>query len=863
MTLHKQKHLLRTNMRKISFLVIFLFSMQIKFAFAVEISINEARNYAVNFASQFTGNHYTVNNISSVFEYKQAGQLAFYIINLKQNQGIIFISSIAESYPVLGFVPNQSYSGTDFHPTAFDNLLTDYAKQILYIKQKNLKATREIKERWHDLKSDISAKGPTGNMGPLVTSIWSQGCFFNDSTPSDQGGPCGHAVTGCVATAMGQVINYYNFPPHGSGIHSYQSNYGKLTANFGITNYAWSLMADTLNGSSSSASVAAVSQLLSHCGISVDMMYSGGSSGAYSEDALKAFTHYFNFSPDIQLLYRDNYSDSVWEQMVTEELDSLRPLYYDGSGTGGHAFVCDGYQNTHYFHFNWGWNGSYNGYFLLTNLNPGGMNFGNYNSAVFGLKPQLPSSCQSQTTILTNSSGNLNDGSSFQNYGDNSSCSWLIQPQGAVALNLDFYTFNLASGDTVFVFDGPNPVSPLLIALTGDSLVKNISSTTGQMFVLFTSDSTSNSEGWSASYRSDFCHGISVMTAPSGTLSDGSGPFLYNNNTYCSWHINPGSSDPILLTFDNFKTESGFDFVYVYNGPNSNATLLGTFDGNTIPQSVTANSGEMYIEFISDGGVVDEGWSAHYVVCIPAANPVANAGTSFCHGDSISLETNLMADSLAWISNGQLISKDSILWVTSSGQFRYVVFRAGCGADSSQTIYITDNALPKPALGNDTLICYESVITMPNMIPFDISNFNYSNYMWNTSDTTQQVDLYNLVEPFIDSTYQFSITVVDSNGCIGSDSILIQIKFCTEGFSENNNNILNIFPNPTNGIINWQSDYYAIGELRIYSTEGKLIEKRQINLHKGIIDVSWLKSDIYLLQILVENLLFNQKLIKL
>jgi hypothetical protein len=574
---------------------------------AQSLSEMEASKLAQKFLKQFSGHAISSINIQQVYKYKYKGQSTFYIVNLSNPKATVLVTAEKASFPVLGYIPGFHINQNQKLPINLRNLLSDYARQTLDIQKRQLASTTSIKKRWLELES--SSKGPSGNVNPLLTTIWSQGCYFNDSTPSDPGGPCGHAVTGCVATAMGQVLNYHKFPPTGSGIRSYQSSYGKLTANFGATNYSWNLMADTLDSNTPSASVAAVSQLLGHCGVAVDMMYSGGASGAYSEDALKAIVHYFNYNTASQMLYRDNYTDSVWELMVMEELDSLRPLYYDGSGTGGHAFVCDGYQNN-MFHFNWGWNGSHNGWFLVSNLNPGGMNFGQYNAAFFGIKPQLPGACNSTTDTLYAASGSLNDGSSYQDYQANSNCSWLIAPAGAQSLSFEFHSFELATDDTLYIYDGLSPSAPLLHSFTGDSLPAAFASSGGSVFVLFKSNNTNQDAGWSLSYKSEFCQGNVVLNSPYGQISDGSGAFLYNNNTSCSWLISPPGNAPIHLEFLHFKTEASYDYVYVYDGVDASAPLLATLDGHTLPSKLIAQSGQMFVRFTSDGGVVDEGWTA-------------------------------------------------------------------------------------------------------------------------------------------------------------------------------------------------------------------------------------------------------------
>jgi len=224
-----------------------------------------------------------------------------------------------------------------------------------------------------------------------MTTTWSQSPYYNALCP-------GGSVSGCVATAMAQIMKYWNYPAQGSGFHSYNHpNYGTLSANFGGTTYQWSSMPNSVNSSNN-----AVATLMYHCGVSVDMNYSPNLSGAYVVSSASpvqhcseyAFKTYFGYESSLQGVERRHYSTSQWVQLLKAELNASRPVLYAGFGTGGgHAFVCDGF-NGDYFHMNWGWGGLYDGYFLVDALNPDGTGTGGgtggYNSgqqAVIGVKP--------------------------------------------------------------------------------------------------------------------------------------------------------------------------------------------------------------------------------------------------------------------------------------------------------------------------------------------------------------------------------------------------------------------------------------------------------------------------------------------
>ena len=218
------------------------------------------------------------------------------------------------------------------------------------------------------------------DINPLLATTWDQGEPYDKYSPATSNGM--KTPTGCVATAMAQVMYYHKWPSRGTGEHSYTSrtNGFPLHADFGSAEYRWDLMQDhygstSLDGSSvrtdfgyDEASAEAVSTLMFHCGVSVDMDYDYYGSGASSMHVGRALTTYFSYDKGVSFSQKCWYSNEEWEEKLYNELSEGRPLYYSGHGDdGGHAFVCDGYQNG-YFHFNWGWSGSGNGYYLVTGI---------------------------------------------------------------------------------------------------------------------------------------------------------------------------------------------------------------------------------------------------------------------------------------------------------------------------------------------------------------------------------------------------------------------------------------------------------------------------------------------------------------
>ena len=228
---------------------------------------------------------------------------------------------------------------------------------------------------------------------PLITALWGQGCYYNEKCPEDENGECGHAVTGCVATAMAQIMHYWGYPENGTGSYSYTpSGYPEQYVDFGSTTYNWSNMPNRLYASSTSEQIDAVATLSWHCGVAVKMSYGPNASGAFSGWVRFALTDYFGYSNELSYEYRANYPDAIWKAKLKDCLNLGRPIYYSGSGaSSGHAFVCDGYDASEMFHFNWGWSGMSNGYFAIGALyGYSGIffDFNDDNNAVFNIHPQ-------------------------------------------------------------------------------------------------------------------------------------------------------------------------------------------------------------------------------------------------------------------------------------------------------------------------------------------------------------------------------------------------------------------------------------------------------------------------------------------
>ncbi|MBN1969346.1 MAG: C10 family peptidase [Candidatus Delongbacteria bacterium] len=288
-----------------------------------------------------------------------------------ENGGFVIVANDDASIPVVGFSKDSKFNSNLGIPS-IKEWFENYYNQIDDIKELKLDNS-ETKGIWSKVASnDFSfIDNKAKSVEPLLTTKWDQAPIYNNYCPIIDGS---HAVVGCVATAMAQIMKYYNYPDFGKGAKTYySSSFGDyLTAEFGNTNYQWDLMPDQIYSTSADEEIHEVAQISYHVGVAVSMDYGVYGSAAQPIDLLVAMREYFKYDESITQKYKSQYTSQNWNDLLQNELNNARPVYYVGEGEeAGHAFVMDGYQPTNHYHFNWGWSGSNDGYFYLDNLNPG------------------------------------------------------------------------------------------------------------------------------------------------------------------------------------------------------------------------------------------------------------------------------------------------------------------------------------------------------------------------------------------------------------------------------------------------------------------------------------------------------------
>ncbi len=608
---------------KTKFIFTFIILLSITFiTIAKEVDKKLAQKAANNFYFERnfadTKLNYSTNFVRDIYLEKIDSKAVLYHINYIDN-GWVIVSASDGVIPIIAYSFKGSYS-PGVLPTNFKAWVSQYKSQIFEVIDDEVEPTTGINSLWQHYLSDDPynfTKYKLGrNVEPLILSSWDQGIYYNEMCPSDAGGPGGHCYTGCVPTCMGQICNYFRWPQSGVGSYTYDGGvYGELSADFSNSNYNWNEMPAIVSENSLETA-----QILYHLGVSCDLVYGPDGSGMYNHKAAYSLRTFFKYSPETEYLYRDS-TNLNWDSVIVAHLDQKIPLYYAGwsvPNINGHAFVCDGYEDSNYFHFNWGWSGSNDGYFYTGNLNPGGNNFNLAQELIINCFPDTsnysyPLYCTGNDTLLS-TTGTINDGSGpIYNYQENTTCTWLISPSDSVnSITLDFINFNTEINDTLYVYDGNSDIAQLLGAFAGNTTLSPLTSSGDELFIKFVCDSQNTEEGWMISYHSEiplYCSN-NVLTELQGDLSDGSGSANYQNLTTCLWMIQPPSSEDIELIFYEFDTEQDHDFVTVYDGSDK----IGEFSGSELPLSVFASSGMMTIVFSTNSSITNKGWKASYIV---------------------------------------------------------------------------------------------------------------------------------------------------------------------------------------------------------------------------------------------------------
>lgn len=394
--------------------------------YAGTVTIADAQNVALNF---FKVNNPNVSNTSLTATLKYTKTEAnnavdFYVFDIGPVPGFVIVAADDNVMPVLGYSTESNFN-TNFSHTGLNHWVNKTAANIHLALQNNVVADARIQGQWSAYRRGLNpVVQRSGAVSPLCATRWDQesstpppylyNLFCPFDTTDNQ-----RALTGCEATAMAQVMKYWNYPAHGTGSFSYvdsvqygySNNYGTQSSDFAAHTYQWSLMPTVLLGTEPPIDDTAVNVLMYDCAVSIGMDFGDDNQNGSGANALLAveiqygdsnctqvaLPRYFGYNIDsIRGVFKASFSASAWIALIENELNLGRPVIYEGNDPtqGGHAWVCDGYDAQNYFHMNWGWSGLGNGYFAYDSLttNVGGIfNPIDSEDALIGIVPKYTS----------------------------------------------------------------------------------------------------------------------------------------------------------------------------------------------------------------------------------------------------------------------------------------------------------------------------------------------------------------------------------------------------------------------------------------------------------------------------------------
>lgn len=611
-------------MKKIIASIILLCSLT--FTLQSAVPIETAIQVAHNFVIEKSGFNQTKSiQISLIKTVTNEDIPVFYIFDIVPT-GFVIVSASKIANPILAF----SFEHPFVSNPSIDSWLEGYKDQI--VKHEKNKTTTPLKNSndWKHYTANqfIPNESKTVVVGPLITSKWNQNKYYNTYCPWDfnSGSYYDYRVpNGCVALACAQLMNYYRHPQTGVGGASYvPSPYPRQTVYFNHHTYYWDAMSNEPQFYTNE-----IAKLVYHVGVSCQMGYSPDGSGAHTPLAVQKMVAHFGYSTDNRTTGPEEFVDDpdLYVSVLKSELDSLRPLLYSGySAGGGHAFLSDGYRDDNYFHFNWGWGGSSDGYFIHDQIT-----FNQNVKVVRKLYPAhtYPHLC-ADLKRQTASNGYITDGSTNKPYQTNPDCSWMIAVPGASTYSFVFDRLDVYPDvDFVTIYNGPTIESGVNATFTGSTKPSgNILVNADSVLITFTTTNSNKPvhtyQGFLISYSTnqqtaDCALNTNLLTQVHHTISDGSAENQnYKPSHSCSWNIKPTFVTGYSFVFPKFELGLG-DFVDIYDASTNTPIFWKRFDLYNMPNFGIVNNApfsRIKVTFVSDNFMQNEGFEMEYYAIV-------------------------------------------------------------------------------------------------------------------------------------------------------------------------------------------------------------------------------------------------------
>ncbi len=400
---------------------------------------------------------------------RSQGVAACYVFNTFN--GFVIVAADDCTSPILGYSDEGRPFDPDHVPEPVQAFLQEYVEQIQYAIDHQLKPIETV---GHRDKTQI---------GPLLTTTWDQGQYYNAMCPEDPNGPGGYCRTGSAATLMAQLVKYWEFPKRGRGAHVYESeNYGTLSVDFEASEYDFDKMPDQLTDQSSQEEVNAVAKLISDCGRAASTYYLPNAGGANFYNMMVGLFDFYGYASDMGICRHSMYSEEDWGDLLRSNIAASKPIMYCGTAAlyYNYVFIVDGFDSDDFFHLNFGFGGEGDGWYRLFNVIP------SYNLYVQFAILNIHPSDETHTIVGTDGTNSFTVGNALDFYhtlGANSmrvelddygfEGSWLLQPEDPEQqLTLDFLDYQ---DETLAIYDGIG-MDHLLRIVSPDNVENDLSS---------------------------------------------------------------------------------------------------------------------------------------------------------------------------------------------------------------------------------------------------------------------------------------------------------------------------------------------------------------------------------------------------
>ena len=820
-------------------------------AFAHPVDVNTAKSLGqqfvqANFEKTMRSDlqlYYTVTS--------DQGEPCVYVFNMG-NEGFVMVAASDNVRPILAYSENGPFDASNPYNGAM-YMLETYKNSISYAIEQNISATPEIAGQWESLRNCgklSSTRGKT--VGPLVWTKWNQNSPYNLYAPAASGGPGGRCYAGCVATAMSQVMRYWAHPIQGTGSHSYYCpGYGQQSANFGATTYQWDLMPRSLSGASQEQ-IEAVATLMYHCGVAVNMGFAPDGSGAFSDDVPSAMADYFDYNHCVKKS-RSSYTLENWNNMLKEEFDLGRPVYYSGqSSEGGHAFVCDGYNEDDFMHFNFGWSGSDDDWYAVDAID-----YHSSAAAIFNYVPTAvyQNTVQAPTNVTATKTSDLaqeatitwtNPTKTINNQNISSIDQMVVAREGVVIYTVDNPTpgaqmsfvdsevpcYSTFEYKVYAVYNGYNGAAGVATESFGPTCEWKIIGT------------TTNMGGWKG--------GCVVAYDGAGREIDrftmtSSNPVTYNMNVTLgkvsfAWKA---GSDNVALTF-KIKDNSGA-VVYQYEG-NSNDVPAGTLYstnntcGNTAPAMVPS---EVFATY--DGENIVLSWAGDAKETYGFNVYRDGLLCALVHGN----EYVDVAPSIG----GHCYQ---ICYLTDGGESEFsnevcATGGEGCDPATNEWFYYADNGklvitweIPEVNDGLSAFFIFRKEGDDGEFERVKIVSATKTEYKDNKT-LEEGVWYYYRVVAYYEDIECYSAPAK----CMYGNEYYVKVMGGTVGVDENATGDVNVYPNPTNSSFTVEAE--SIQQVMVYNTIGQLVHNQVCEGNSAVVNLSGVDAGIYMVKVITAN----------